>query len=162
LLTVRAGRGRTPESSHGSTAAQDDVIVIPKTSSGRPRPRFHSWVSNLENRIMNGKFWLRPGAAAALAVALLLGGEAIAPSPAQAAVDIVVGVAPPAPIVEQVGPPPTPGYVWLGGYWNWVGGRHVWVPGHWSEPRPGYRWVDHRWEHGRDGYHFHEGHWERR
>ena len=29
----------------------------------------------------------------------------------------------------MVGVAPVPGYVWFGGYWNWVGGRHVWDAG---------------------------------
>lgn len=73
-----------------------------------------------------------------------------------------VAIAPPAPIVETYGVAPAPGYIWMGGYWNWVGGRHVWVGGHWAAPRPGYRWEAHRWEHGPDGWHLHEGRWVRR
>src|SRR3569833_2669133 len=38
----------------------------------------------------------------------------------------VVPVAPPPPQVEYVGPPPVAGYLWLGGYWGWHGGRHEW------------------------------------
>ena len=49
--------------------------------------------------------------------------------------DGVVMVAPPPPRVEVIGKPPSPGYVWMDGYWNWVGGRHEWVPGHWA-PTP--------------------------
>ncbi|WP_297753462.1 hypothetical protein [Hydrogenophaga sp.] len=26
--------------------------------------------------------------------------------------------------------------MWIGGYWNWVAGRHMWVGGHWEAPRP--------------------------
>jgi hypothetical protein len=74
----------------------------------------------------------------------------------------VVAVAPPEPRVEVYSAPPTVGYVWIGGYWNWVGGRHVWVGGHWEAPRSGYRWVPHRWVHERDGYHLARGHWARR
>ena len=74
----------------------------------------------------------------------------------------VIAVAPPAPIVETYGVAPGPGYVWIGGYWNWVGGRHVWVGGHWSAPRPGYRWEPARWEHRSDGWHMHGGAWMRR
>src|ERR1700730_5340941 len=59
----------------------------------------------------------------------------------------VVTIEPPAPQVEVYGTAPAPGYVWLGGYWNWVGGRHVWVGGHWSAPRAGYRWAPNRWGH---------------
>jgi YXWGXW repeat-containing protein len=73
-----------------------------------------------------------------------------------------VAIAPPAPVVETYGVAPRPGYVWIGGYWNWVGGRHVWVGGHWDAPHPGYRWEAHRWVHGRDGWHLREGRWVRR
>jgi hypothetical protein len=73
-----------------------------------------------------------------------------------------VAVAPPAPIAETYGPAPVAGYVWLGGYWNWVGGQHVWVRGHWEAPRAGYRWVPHAWVHRSDGWHLGRGHWARR
>jgi hypothetical protein len=73
----------------------------------------------------------------------------------------VVEVAPPAPQVEYVGPPPVVGYLWLGGYWAWRGGRHEWVPGHWEAPRAGYHWVPHGWAREGNGWRFHEGHWAR-
>ncbi|HZO21992.1 MAG TPA: hypothetical protein VFB37_05755 [Steroidobacteraceae bacterium] len=73
-----------------------------------------------------------------------------------------VDVAPPPPRVEEYGAPPYPGYIWLGGYWNWVGGRHEWVSGHWERPHPHERWVSHHWVHQRDGWHLARGHWERR
>ena len=71
-----------------------------------------------------------------------------------------VMVAPPPPREESVGPPPTTGYVWIGGFWNWEGGRHRWVEGHWEAPRHGHHWVPHQW--GREGDHWrlHEGHWD--
>ena len=71
-------------------------------------------------------------------------------------------VPPPPPRVEVYGVAPAPGWIWMGGYWGWVGGRHEWVPGHWAEPRPGYRWVPHTWVHERGGWHMHEGHWDHR
>ena len=74
----------------------------------------------------------------------------------------VVMVAPPPARVEVYGASPGPGYVWIGGYWNWVGGRHVWVGGHWEAPHRGYRYVPHHWVHERDGWHLIEGHWVRR
>jgi hypothetical protein len=73
----------------------------------------------------------------------------------------VVTVAPPAPQVEYIGPPPAVGYLWLGGYWAWRGGRHAWVPGHWEAPHPGYHWVPHEWRHEGPGWRFHQGHWAR-
>ena len=56
-----------------------------------------------------------------------------------------VYAAPPPDRVEEIGAPPVAGYLWLGGYWGWVGGRHEWMAGHWVRPRPGYAWVPHRW-----------------
>jgi hypothetical protein len=73
-----------------------------------------------------------------------------------------VAVAPPALVVESYGTPPYPGYVWIGGYWNWSGGRHVWVRGHWDAPRAGYRWEPHHWVHRGDGWHLSQGHWVHR
>ena len=71
----------------------------------------------------------------------------------------VVTVAPPVAVVDSVGVAPYPGYVWIGGFWNWSGGRHVWVPGYWSAPRPGFSWVPHTWVREGGGYRLHEGHW---
>ncbi len=74
----------------------------------------------------------------------------------------VVAVAPPPPQVEVVGAPPTPGYLWIGGYWNWVGGRHVWVNGYWAAPRPGFYWVPNAWVHVHGGWRMRAGYWARR
>jgi hypothetical protein len=73
----------------------------------------------------------------------------------------VVGVAPPPPQVEYVGVPPVTGYIWLGGYWGWRGGRHEWVPGRWSAPRPGYHWVPPAWHRQGPGWRFRPGRWGR-
>jgi hypothetical protein len=73
-----------------------------------------------------------------------------------------VAVAPPPPVVETYGVAPAPGYVWIGGYWSWVGGRHVWVGGHWDAARPGYRWEPHHWVRRGDGWHLAGGRWVRR
>lgn len=75
--------------------------------------------------------------------------------------DGVVMVAPPSPRVEVIGTAPTPGYVWVGGYWDWVGGRHEWVAGHWVSPNPGHHWVAHQWVRQGDGWRLKPGHWER-
>ena len=75
--------------------------------------------------------------------------------------DGVVLVAPPAPQVEVIGTPPQPGYIWAGGYWDWVGGRHQWVQGHWAAPRPGYHWVAYEWVRQGDGWRLRRGHWQR-
>jgi hypothetical protein len=94
---------------------------------------------------------------------IALGGCVVAvPPPHRYYVGNVVAVEPPAPRVEEYGSPPQPGFVWISGYWNWVGGRHEWVGGHWDRPPRGQRWVAHRWVRERDGWHLSEGHWERR
>ena len=90
-----------------------------------------------------------------------VGGCIIAPAPRPYYAQPVV-VEPPPPQVEVVGVAPYPGYVWLGGYWNWVGNRHVWVAGHWEAPRPGHVWVAHRWVHEGRGWRLEPGRWERR
>ena len=52
-------------------------------------------------------------------------------------------VTPPAR-VEYRGLPPAASYVWIDGYWNWVGTRHVWVPGYWGPPGTRARTIVHR------------------
>lgn len=103
---------------------------------------------------------LRSVAALCLAGTLLSGCVVapVAPYPYRGA---VVAVAPPPPQAEVYGPPPAVGYVWIGGFWNWLGGRHVWVGGHWEAPRPGYRWAPHRWEPVAGGWRMNPGHWDR-
>jgi hypothetical protein len=108
--------------------------------------------------------YVQPILFAALAATTLLSGCVVRGSVAVPAPVVTVGyvsVAPPPPQVEVIGEPPQPGYVWIGGYWNWVGGQHVWVRGHWSAPRPGYHWVAHVWVHENGGWRLHEGHWAR-
>jgi hypothetical protein len=103
--------------------------------------------------------------ALAAAVALTLSACVVVPAHGYYAGGYYAGavtIAPSAPQVEVYGAPPAAGYVWLGGYWNWVGGRHVWVGGHWSAPHPGYRWEPNRWEHRGDGWHMTGGAWIRR
>jgi hypothetical protein len=100
---------------------------------------------------------------ATLAAATLLDGCVVRGSVAVPAPPVAyISVAPPAPQVEVIGVPPQPGYVWLGGYWNWNGSQHVWVPGRWDAPRPGYHWVPHTWVRVNGGWRLHEGHWARR
>lgn len=102
---------------------------------------------------------------AALASATLLAGCVVRGTVAVPAPAVYVGgtvsIAPPPPQVEVIGTPPAAGYVWLGGYWNWVGGRHVWVGGHWEARRPGYHWVPHAWVRAGGGWRLREGHWAR-
>jgi hypothetical protein len=73
----------------------------------------------------------------------------------------VVDVEPPPPLYEAPVPPPAVGYVWIGGYWNWVGARHVWVRGYWAPPRVGLVWVPHRWVRYGRGWRMTPGSWRR-
>jgi hypothetical protein len=73
---------------------------------------------------------------------------------------VVVRVAPPAPLVERRVPAPGVGYVWTPGYHRWDGNAYVWSPGAWVlPPRPHARWVAHRWVRRNGGWVFVEGHW---
>ncbi len=91
------------------------------------------------------------------AAALLLAGCVVRPPLPH---EILVTVPPPAPIVEVVPPAPAVGYIWIEGFWGWVGGRHVWQRGYWAPPRPGYRYVPRRWEPVAGGWHERGGHWD--
>ncbi len=74
----------------------------------------------------------------------LAAGALALPTASQARVDVIVGVAPPAPRVEVV-PAPRVGYVWSPGYWRWNGHHHYWVTGYWVPARPGWHWVPSHW-----------------
>jgi hypothetical protein len=85
---------------------------------------------------------------------------ALCMAPAAVMAQVMVRVAPPAPIVEVHDRPPHPGWVWIDGYHRWNGHRYVWVKGYWTRPpHPGAVWVAHRWEQRGDGWVMVEGHW---
>jgi hypothetical protein len=96
----------------------------------------------------------------ALLVSAAISGCVVVPDQGHYAGGVVM-VAPPPLREEVIGVAPEPGYVWIAGYWSWVGGRHEWVEGHWARGRPGYHWVRHVWVRQGDGWRMHEGHWER-
>ena len=97
----------------------------------------------------------------------LLGGCIVAPAPGYYGGGAVVTVAPPAPQVEVYGVAPQPGFVWFGGYWNWVGGRYSMDSAIGLStmiaigPGRGYHWVPHTWVRAGGGWRMHEGHWAR-
>lgn len=77
--------------------------------------------------------------------------------PSQSAV--VVSEPPPPPPVETVIVAPSPGYVWVGGEWEWHG-RWIWVGGHWVwPPHPHAVWVHGSWSHGPHGWYRTGGRW---
>jgi len=114
------------------------------------------------NPISSGARNIALALALALALGSALSGCVVTATPYGVYAGPGIAVAPPAVQVETYGPAPYPGYFWVGGYWNWVGGRYVWVGGHWQAPRPGYRWVPHAWVRGADGWHMRPGRWVRR
>lgn len=70
----------------------------------------------------------------------------------------VVGEAP-TPLVEEVGPCPSPGFVWIGGAWVWQG-RWEWEKGRWEHPpHPGAVWVPHRYVYHNGKHTFVRGGW---
>jgi len=75
---------------------------------------------------------------------------------------VVVDRRPPPARFEVYGPAPGPGYVWISGYWGWVGGDFVWIGGRWDLPPHGYRhWEPSHWERHNGGWRLHKGHWHR-
>jgi len=84
-----------------------------------------------------------------------VGGAASAPVQST----VVVASAPPPPPVETIVVAPGPGYVWVGGEWEWHG-RWVWVGGHWVyPPRPHVVWVSGTWYSGPRGWCRRPGYW---
>jgi WXXGXW repeat (2 copies) len=80
--------------------------------------------------------------------------------PAASFAQVVIRIAPPAPIVEHPGPPPSRDFVWIAGYHRWDGGRYVWVPGRWERPpHPHAHWVAAHWAHRHGGWVLIEGRW---
>jgi len=94
------------------------------------------------------------GAAALISVLAVTAGCVVAVRPAPAGVvyapepgEVVVDVAPPAPIFETVAIAPGPGYFWIGGYYHLYGNRWGWVRGHYElPPRRGAVWVAPRYD----------------
>lgn len=91
--------------------------------------------------------------AAVLAVAGYIGTS----MPANAQAYIYVQTAPPAPVYETVPAAPGPGYVWVGGYYQWTGGRYVWVHGHYAHHAG--HWCAGHWRHEHRGWYWTEGRW---
>jgi len=96
-----------------------------------------------------------------LAIAASLGGVGCMVS-GDAAVytpDVVVTTAPPEPVYEVEVTQPRPGMVWIGGHYDYVGGRYVWRRGYYEHARPGRVWVPARWENRNGRYVRVEGRW---
>lgn len=106
----------------------------------------------------NSPWMPRPLALAFVAVSMFASACVVVP---ERYVGETVAIAPPSVRVETEGVAPGAGYVWIGGYWGWAGGRHEWMPGFWERPHPGYYWVPHTWVHVGGGWRLREGYWHR-
>ena len=70
--------------------------------------------------------------------------------------------APPPPRYEAIGVAPSPGFVWVSGYWNWGGRAYGWVPGQWMRrPYASARWAPYRYVRGPRGFALRAGFWIR-
>jgi hypothetical protein len=94
-------------------------------------------------------------------VVLLVGLGVAFPGLSALGQDAVVPQAPPPPRVESPGPPPSPGAIWIAGYWTWSGAQFVWQPGRWETPQPGAAWVPGRWKKTGEGWVWEPGRWRR-
>jgi hypothetical protein len=76
---------------------------------------------------------------------------------------VFVEMQPPRPRFERPMPRPSPGHVWIGGYWGWENGVHVWIGGEWVvPPSPGYVWVQPRWARHGHRWQYVPGYWNHR
>jgi hypothetical protein len=93
-----------------------------------------------------------------LTVMLAAGGFIGASITAGAQQYIYVQTAPPPPPAETEPAMPGPGYVWVGGYYQWNGDDYVWVPGHFVQHAG--TWCAGQWRHDeQQGWYFVPGHW---
>ena len=91
---------------------------------------------------------------------LLLAGSSLFAAPAvRVGVGVELGPMPPAPHVRVVRPPmPGPGYVWINGFYEPVGGQYRWREGYWAtRPYPHASWVAPRYS----GHRYYGGYWRR-
>ncbi|HEY2747792.1 MAG TPA: YXWGXW repeat-containing protein [Polyangia bacterium] len=78
-------------------------------------------------------------------------------------IDISVNSAPPAEKAEGARPAaPGYGYIWVGGYWDYLDGNYIWRDGRWVQGKPDYEYVRARYEFDGKAWVFHRPHWKRR
>ncbi|HZF08443.1 MAG TPA: hypothetical protein VFE33_06590 [Thermoanaerobaculia bacterium] len=75
-------------------------------------------------------------------------------------VGVRVGFGPPGFRTEVAVGSPGPGYIWVPGYYDWLGADYGWVEGRWILPPHAHAvWVAPRYEHRRGGWFYRHGHW---
>jgi hypothetical protein len=80
----------------------------------------------------------------------------------QNALTMQVGSQPPADKTEDKPASPGFGYIWVSGYWDYIGGQYVWRNGRWVQGKPDYEYVRARYEYDGKGWTFHRPHWKKR
>ena len=92
------------------------------------------------------------------------------PAPALAQVNVSVNLpgleirvghsAPPPVRYEHRASCPGPGYVWLGGAWDWQGNDWAWMPGRWDRPvAHDVQWTHARYHREHDAWRYEPAHW---
>jgi len=67
-------------------------------------------------------------------------------SSASVLIGVSVNIAPPVLPVYVQPPCPSPGYIWIPGYWAWADDDYYWVPGTWAlAPAVGLLWTPGYW-----------------
>lgn len=69
---------------------------------------------------------------------------------------------PPDPKEEEKPASPGPGYIWVAGYWDYIGGHHVWREGRWMQSKPNYEYVRARYAYDGHSWQFYVPHWHHR
>ena len=78
-------------------------------------------------------------------------------------VDVPVGSPPPAEKADAAKPAaPGYGYIWVGGYWDYLDGNYIWRDGRWVQGKPDYEYVRARYDNDGKSWVFHRPHWKRR
>jgi hypothetical protein len=99
--------------------------------------------AKLEEDDMNKGLGLVLVLAAALGGCVVHGEARVRPV---AVVEVDSAPPPPEPVYEQEVTIVQPGMIWIGGRYNWEGGRWVWARGHYERERAGYMWAPGRWD----------------
>ena len=75
-------------------------------------------------------------------------------------IGVSVNIAPPVLPVYVQPPCPSPGYIWIPGYWAWGEGDYYWVPGTWAlAPTVGLLWTPGYWGWANGVYLWNAGYW---
>jgi hypothetical protein len=88
--------------------------------------------------------------------------QIVPPAPSVRPAPVVIVRQPPPPPREEVQvAPPSPGYVWVPGYWTWEGNTWGWVAGRWEQPPERMAtWVPGQWIQRGEEWVWRAGHWQ--